>query len=66
MKLKFLRNVDCDYYNRRLDESYPKYFYRAEILTDVSAIEQDGKFYHLALENGDTLQFVPQDAVEKL
>ncbi len=66
MKLIFLRNVDCDYFSRRLDEAYPKYFYRNDILNDVTDIERDGKFFHLALENGDTLSFVPQDAVEKL
>jgi hypothetical protein len=49
-----------------MDESYPKFFYRNDILSDITGIEQDGKFFHLALENGDTLQFVPQDAVEKL
>lgn len=63
MKITFKRNVDCDYYDRRLDETYPKYFSR---WTEVQAdgVENDGRLVHIATTDGNTIMSVPRNAVE--
>ena len=62
MKATFNRNVDCDYHDRRMNETYPKYYRRYDNL-QVEAVEDDGRVVHLALYNGDTIMNVPKSAV---
>lgn len=58
----FNRDVDCDYYDRRMDETYPKFFRRWNQLR-IERDEFDGKMLLLFLDNGDIVSDVPADAV---
>lgn len=63
MKVVFKRNVDCDYFDRRMNESYPKYFRRWDEVK-AEAVEQEGSMVNIALYDGDTIMGVPKSAVE--
>ena len=63
MKVTFKRNVDCDYFDRRMDETYPRYFRKWESLS-ATDVEEAGAYTNLALDNGDTVLNVPRGAVE--
>jgi hypothetical protein len=63
MKVTFKRNVDCDFYDHRMDETYPKYYRKWDELL-VEAVENDGGQCNIALYDGDTLMNVPRGAVE--
>lgn len=63
MKVIFKCNVDCDYYDHSLEETYPKYFrkwdeVRAEDYADIGGI------LNIMLPNGDIISEVPPSAVE--
>jgi hypothetical protein len=62
-KVTFLRDVSVDYFDRRLNETYPKSFRRHDVVR-ADAIEFDGKYCNVALENGDTLMNVLRSSVE--
>jgi len=63
MKVIFKRNVDCDYFDHRLNETYPKYFRKWDELK-AEAVENDGPSVNIALFDGDTVMNVPKSAVE--
>ena len=63
MRLIFNRNVSADYFDRRLDEIYPKYYQRGDVI-DVSSVEHDGNFLIVSLESGDTLMSVPNGSLD--
>ena len=63
MKIVFKRNVDCDYYDHRLDETYPKYFRKWDEL-QAETIENEGRTVNIALHNEDTVMNVPRGAIE--
>ena len=63
MKVIFKRNVDCDYFDRRMNETYPKYFRKWEEVR-AEAVENEGSTVNIALFSGDTIMNVPKSAVE--
>ena len=63
MKVTFKRNVDCDYYDHRMKETYPKFFKKWDMCR-VEAVESDGSRVNLALDDGNTIMGVPRAAVE--
>jgi hypothetical protein len=63
MKITFNRSADCDYYDRRLDETYPKSFRKWDTLI-AEAVEPDGNMLNIALENGDTVMNVHRKSVD--
>ena len=63
MKITFNRNVDCDYYDRRMNETYPKFFKKRDVY-QVDAVENDGPRINVALPDGNTIMNVPRAAVE--
>jgi hypothetical protein len=63
MKVIFKRNVDCDYYDHRLDETYPKYFRKWDEVK-AEGVESEGSTMNIALYDGDTIMNVPRGAVE--
>lgn len=63
MKLTFKRTVDCDFFDHRLNESYPKVFHKWNEVK-VEAIEDEGPTLNAALFDGDTIMNVPKSAVE--
>ena len=63
MKVTFLRGVDCDYYDHKMRDTYPKYYQKwAQI--NVEAIERDGRMINIALFDGDTIENVPVSAIQ--
>ena len=63
MKVTFKRNVDCDYFDHRMKETYPKYFKRWDTV-NAEAVENDGSLVNIALYDGDTIENVPRGAVD--
>jgi transposase-like protein len=63
MKVTFKKDVDCDYYDCRMDETYPKVF-RKWVTIRAEAVENEGAFLNIALEDGNTILNVPRGAVE--
>jgi len=63
MKVLFKRNVDCDYFDHRMNETYPKYFRKWD---EVKAedVEHEGSTVNIALYDGDTIMNVPRGAVD--
>ena len=65
MRVRFTKNVDCDLYDRSMDETYPKYFSRWDELL-VESIVEAGDFYDLVLTNGDVVSCVPTHSITKI
>jgi hypothetical protein len=63
MKITFKSNVDCDYYDHRFDETYPKYFRRWDELV-AEAVDPDGSTLRISLSNGDIITNVPSASIE--
>ena len=63
MKVTFKRNVDCDYHDHRMNETYPKYYRRWDSIL-AEAVEKDGNSINIALFDGNTVMNVPRSAVE--
>ena len=63
MKVTFKRNVDCDYFDRRMNETYPKYFRKWDEVK-AEGVEKEGSTVNIALYNGDTVMGVPRAAVD--
>lgn len=63
MNVTFKRNVDCDYFDRRMNETYPKYFRKWEEVK-AEGVEQEGSMVNIALYNGNTIMNVPRVAVD--
>lgn len=63
MKIIFKRDVDCDYFDHRMNEEYPKVFKRWQEVR-AEAVENEGSTVNIALYDGDTISRVPKNAVE--
>lgn len=63
MKVTFKRNVDCDFYDHRMRETYPKYFKKWDTV-NAEAVENEGITINIALFDGDTIMNVPRAAVD--
>jgi hypothetical protein len=62
MKMIFVRNSNVDYYDYRLNETYPKYYRKGDSL-DVTFVERDGNYLIVSLESGDGLSDVPETSL---
>lgn len=63
MKVTFKRNVDCDYFDHRLNETYPKYFRKWDQVK-AESIDGDQTTVTISLYDGDTIENVPRGALE--
>jgi len=63
MKITFIRNVDCDLFDHKTNETVPKYFQKWDTV-QAEAVEKVGGLVHIALLNNDTLMNVPRGSVE--
>ena len=63
MKITFERNVDCDYYDHRFDEMYPKFFRKWDQVK-AENIEPEGLMVNIVLHDGDTIMNVPRAAIK--
>jgi hypothetical protein len=63
MKITFKRDTDCDYFDRKLNEEYPKFFRRWDVVL-AEAVENDGNKVNIALSSGDSIMGVPRNSVE--
>jgi hypothetical protein len=67
MKIRFLRNVDVDYCDHRLDEIYPKYFQKwDEIEVDSIKRLKDHVSVDMFLSNGNVIIDAPWDVYEEI
>jgi hypothetical protein len=65
MRVRFVKNVDCDFYDRSMDETYPKYMRRwDEVL--VERVVEIGDMAELTLDNGDVYSNVPKHSFDKI
>lgn len=65
MRVRFVKDTGTDYYNRRLDETYPKYFRKwDEVL--VENILEMGPCVNLNLTDGNTILNVPVKSFTKI
>lgn len=65
MRVRFVKNVDCDLYDRKLDETYPKYYQRWDEIS-VDSIEDIDSHANLVLSNGDTALDIPKNSFIKI
>ena len=65
MKIRFLKDYGCDFYDHRMDETYPKYFRKWDELI-VESLGNMASLYDLHLPDGDIVLGVPIEAVERI
>lgn len=66
MKIKILKNIDVDIDKTRLNEVWPKYLFKNDII-DVEKIESISDIYvNLVLSDGDVLLEVPKNTFSPL
>jgi len=63
MKITFTRNVNCDFFDHKTQEEYPKYFQKWDTV-QAEAVEKAGATVNIALYDGNTIMAVPRGAVE--
>ena len=63
MKIIFKRDVDCDFYDHRLEEEWPKVFKRWQEVR-ASDVEENGSLVNIALSDGDSIMNVPRNAID--
>jgi hypothetical protein len=63
MKITFTRNVNCDFFDHKTQEEYPKFFQKWDSV-QAEAVEKQGAMVHIALLSGDTIMNVPRGVVE--
>lgn len=63
MKIRFTKNVSCDYFDTSMDEVYPKYITRFTEM-NVESVNDCITHVDINLHNGDVLLNVPKDAFQ--
>jgi hypothetical protein len=68
MKIRFIKNVDVDYYDYKLDEIYPKYYQRWDEITidSIKKLANDIFLADVFFSNGDVIIGVPLNSFEKI
>lgn len=63
MKVIFNRNVDCDYFDHRMNETYPKYVRKWDEVK-AESVDGDASTVTIVLYDGDELVGVPREAIK--